>query len=115
MNHLKTFENLSMMSFTEEIKQIKYMINFCEIHNIDEFVSSYKNKKMHLVYDFFREDDDEKWIWKLENNEKVDIMVGIPRNQAIQVYDKIINDLDNLTPEQIETLQAKTLAKKYNL
>lgn len=119
MIHLKTYE---AMDFKKEIEQIKIICNFCETQNITEFELpwpvSYKGKDkgtMYIVYDYYNENYDTKCIWQLINNKKEDPMVGIPRDKATQVYDKIMNYLFNLTPEEIEILQMKTQAKKYNL
>ena len=111
MKHIKNF---GMNEINTEISLIYEIIRFFEINGLYRVNTSLK-KITTIVYDYFNDGDNKKWIYKLINGEKDGIMVGIERYKGVETYTKILNYLKNLSSEEIDRIKLEQNVKKYNL
>jgi len=115
MKYINTFNKSLQDDIMSEIYVVHDIENFFKKHDLDDIVVKIGNKTMHILYGYFHDSDTEKYIYKLIDGEKEDIMVGIPRYRGLETYTKILKYLQNLTPEEIELEKARINANKYNI
>lgn len=81
-----------------------------------EYVDNIKiyGKKYYIKY-VNTSDYDNLMKYKNEGDEPEEIMIGIPRNKGVDIYDRILKQLEKLSEKDIELLKLKQASKKYNL
>jgi len=120
MKHLKKFETNYNYSSTEP-----YIIEFEIVNKIIEFIKTNKLKYIDNIKIY----DGEYYItlgkignydntllkYKYPGDEPIEIMIGIPRNEGVDINNSILEQIRKLTEEDINVLHTKQASSKFNI
>jgi len=123
MKHLKDFETnynySSMEPFLIEIglvgkiirllKDIFLKYNLEYIDNIEIYDGEY-----YITLGKYQ-GNDVPLKYKYTEDDPIEIMIGVPRNDGVDTYRSILKQIENLTENDIENIKVRKVSNKYNL